>query len=89
MLNHLIPESETGSYKSNYRTITTTIAPARLWSSWTSFHVLCTVSMRLFSVSSTNKADHRDITEVVLNMSLKDHNAKPLDSWKLNKRRSQ
>jgi hypothetical protein len=29
-------------------------------------------------VSSTNKTDHRDITEVVLNMSLKDHNAKPL-----------
>jgi hypothetical protein len=35
-------------------------------------------------VSSTNKTDHRDITEIVLNMSLKDHNAKPLDSrkWK-------
>jgi hypothetical protein len=31
-------------------------------------------------VSSTNKTDHHDITEVVLNMSLKDHNAKPLDS---------
>ena len=40
-------------------------------------------------VSSTNKTDHRDIPEIVLNMSLKDHNAKPLDSRKWNKRRSE
>ena len=37
-----------GSYQFNYRTITTTIAPVRLLSSWKSFHALCTCSMRLF-----------------------------------------
>jgi hypothetical protein len=99
-----------GSYKSNYRTITTTIALVRLWSSWTSFHVLCTVSVRLFCyvfcymessnlaqtrctrynimwyrlsvtcdrsvifsgtpVSSTNKTDCHDITEILLKVAL-------------------
>ena len=39
--------------------------------------------------SYTTKTGRHDITEVVLNMSLKYHIAKQLDSWKWNKRRSE